>query len=197
MPALSVSIDGKSIATVCTDGYDVAEVRVSGTRIDEALADLDVSGGSYPDGGESTYLMWVSGLQLSHSQVVVVTFSEEGLSSHKGKTIDEQFPDEGTIEPIDFKPTEEMFKELRAKPKFRDKFSFKLESSVGTSYTGHTAPDDHGFSFSVLWNSFHPERARLSLHSYTLDGLEARSPMSDYVEERMQYGDSVRFELVA
>jgi hypothetical protein len=56
MPALRVSIDGVMLATVSTDGYDVMSVRAGGTRIDDGLATLDLSGGSYPETGESTYL---------------------------------------------------------------------------------------------------------------------------------------------
>ena len=197
MPALSVSIDGALIATVCTDGYDVLNVRASGTRIDDHLADLDISGGSYPEDGNHTHLIWANELQLQPGQVVTVSFLEHALSSHSGQTIDELFPDEELAADADFKPTAEMFTELRAKSKLRDKFSFRLESSSGNTFAGETAPDAHGFGFSILWNSHHPERARVSLHSYTLDGLESRNPMSNHFEERLNFGGSVRFELIA
>ncbi len=197
MPALSISIDGAVIATVCTDGYDVLDVRASGTRIDDHLANLGVSGGSYPEDGDHTHLIWVNELQLQPSQVVTVSFLEHASSSHTGKTIEELFPDEKLTIETDFKPTAEVFNELRAKPKLRDKFSFRLASSSGKAFAGETAPDDHGFGFSVLWNSHHPERARVSLHSYTLENLESRTAMTNHFEERINYGGSVRFELVA
>lgn len=79
----------------------------------------------------------------------------------------------------------------------RDKFSFRLAFSSGTVVAAETAPDEHGFGFTVLWNSFHPERVRVSLHSYTLDSLETQGPMNYHIEEQMKYGDSVSFELVA
>lgn len=197
MPALSVSIDGVTLATVSTDGYDVLSVRAGGTRIDNELATLDLSGGSYPEFGESTYLTWISDVPLQAGQVVTVTFLETASSSHGGKTIEELFPDEPPSTQTDFKPTAEMFAELRATPTLRDRFSFRLVSSSGTNFAGETAPDEHGFGFTVLWNSSSPERASASLHSYTLNNLEARGPMNNHVEERLRYGEWVQFELVA
>jgi len=197
MPALTVSVDGVTLATVSTDGYDVMSVRASGTRVDEDLATLDLSGGSYPESGESTYLTWISEVPLQAGQVVTVTFLEEALTSHAGKTIEELFPDEPPSTQTDFKPTADMFAELRAMPTLRDRFSFRLVSSSGTNFAGETPLDEHGFGFTVLWNSHNPERARASLHSYTLNNLEARSPMNNHVEEKLHYGDWVQFELVA
>lgn len=197
MPALSVSVDGVTLATVSTDGYDVMSVRAGGTRMDDDLATLDLSGGSYPEGGESIYLTWINDVPLQTGQVVTVTFLEAASSSQTGKTIEELFPDKPPSTQTDFKPTAEMFAELRAMPMMRDRFSFRLVSSSGTNFAGETAPDDHGFGFTVLWNSSTPERARVSLHSYTLSNLEARGPMNNHVEEKLHYGGWVRFELVA
>lgn len=197
MPALSVSIDGVTLATVSTDGYDVMSVRAGGTRIDDGPATLDLSGGSYPEVGASTYLTWISEVPLQTGQVVTVMFLEAASSSHTGKTIEELFPDEPPSTQTDFKPTAEMFAELRAMPALRDKFSFRLISSSGTNFAGETAPDEHGFGFTVLWNPSNPERARVSLHSYTLNNLEAHGPMNNHVEEKLHYGGWVRFELVA
>lgn len=197
MPALRVSIDGATLATVSMDGYDVMSVRAGGTRIADGLATLDLSGGSYPEFGESTYLTWINEVPLQTGQVVTVTFLEAASSSHAGKTIEELFPDEQPSTQTDFKPTAEMFAELRAMPALRDRFSFRLVSSSGTNFAGETALDEHGFGLTVLWNSSNPERARVSLHSYTLNNLEARGPMNNHVEEKLHYGGWVCFELVA
>jgi hypothetical protein len=197
MLALTVSINGKTIATVSTDGYDLLSVRAGGTRIDEDLADLEVAGGSYPEGRESTYLTWVSALPLQPGQVVTVRLLESAPTSHRGKTIAELFPDEQPSGATDFKPTSELFADIRGRPALRDKFSFRLETSRGTSFVGETVPDEHGFGFTVNWESFHPERARVSLHSYSLENLEHKGPMNNHVDERLHAGDWVRFELVA
>jgi hypothetical protein len=198
MPALRISIDGNEVATVCTDGYDVVNARVSGTRIDDEPATLGVSGTSQPENGESVYRTWVNELPLKPGQVVAVSLLESASTSHAGKTIEELFPEEDITEEADFTVTTEMFAELRAKPKLREKYSFLLKSSSGASFAGESKPDEHGFSFSVVWNSFHPERARISLHSYTLDSLENRdTPLVHLFEERTSPESMVTFELVA
>jgi hypothetical protein len=193
MPALSISIDDTPLATVSTDGYDVVSVRVSGSRIDDNLADLDVTGGTHSEDGESTYLIWVDSAAVQPGQIIAVSFLEHAITSHPGKTIDELFPDKEQPEITDFRPTPEMFTEFRARLTVRDGFSFRFQSSSGTAFDGQTT--DHGFAFTVLWDSFHPERARLSLHSYTLESLEQRGPMNYHVKENIQAGGAVSFEV--
>jgi hypothetical protein len=89
--------------------------RSRGTGIDEDLADLEVSGGSYPDGRESTYLTWVSALSLQPGQVITVLLLENAPTSHLGKTIAELFPDEEPSATTDFKPTPEIIAEIRSR----------------------------------------------------------------------------------
>lgn len=196
MPALSVSFDGNHIATVCTDGYDVLSVRISGTRIDKNLAELEVAGGTFPEDGESNYLTWVDALPVQHGQSIAISFLESAKSSHPGKTIEELFPDEKLPEKCDFKPMSEIVNGLRSVPTLRDGFSFCLASSKGSKFVGKTMAKDHGFGFSIVWNAWHPERARVSLHSYTLDSLETRGLMNDHYKELIHYGEEIRFELV-
>ena len=92
MPALEVSVDGVKIATVSTDGFDVMSVNVGGALIDDDLASLSVSGGSYPENGSPLSLWWVSELSLHAGQRVGVSFLEHGISSHPGQTVEELFP---------------------------------------------------------------------------------------------------------
>jgi hypothetical protein len=197
MPAIAVSVDGIPVATVCTEGYDVLTVRVGGTRINDEFAELDVSGGSHPDQGESTYLTWVNSVALKPGQTIRVALLESGATSHAGKTIKELFPEEEIPSAPDFMPTPEVFDNIRAMPRLRDGYSFRFGITGGMSFTGHTAPEEHGFGFTVLWNSRRPERASVSLHSYTLEGLEQQSPMRDYVQEHIHFGQEVSFELNA
>jgi len=194
MPALDITLDGTRIATVSTDGFNVMSVNLGGTLVDEEFASLDVAGGSYPEGAPSTYLSWVCQQVLQPGQRIQVTFLESAASSHAGKTIDELFPDEPPSSQTDFTPTGEMMRELRARPRRREKFSFHLTSSNGKALNAETQPEEHGFGFSVLWNSYQPERARVSLHSYTLESLENRGPMNTHVREQLGYGDAVELQ---
>lgn len=196
MPALEILIDGVSVVTVSTDGLDVLAVNIGGTQIDEEFASLDVSGGSYPESGEAKSLIWIASSPLHSGQKIAVFFHQEASSTQPGITIEELFPDEPPVEQTDFTPTAEMFQELRAKPKIREKFSLHLLASSNASFTGETSSDDHGFGFSVLWNSFQPEGARVSLHAYTLDNLESRGPLNHLFEERLGPGDSVQLHVL-
>jgi hypothetical protein len=187
MAAISVLLDSKLLATVNSSEYDVVSVQVHGTKIDTEFAMLEMSGGKHPEKGDSTHLIWINGHVLGPGQRIEVRFEETGETFPKGKTIDELFPkNEASSEPVDFKPTEAIFTELRAMPHLRESYSFKLQGAVGTEFIGSTAAADHGFGFSLLWNSFHPERASYSLHAYTLSELEARSTLRDFVQEYVE-----------
>lgn len=195
MPALEISVDGVAVVTVSTHGLNVLGINVGGTQIDEELASLNVSGGSYPEGGQPVSLTWVASTPLRACQHVSVAFHERGSSTQPGRTIEELFPDEPPVEQTDFTPAAEVFKELRAKPKLREKFHLQLVSSSGPSFVGETSAIEHGFGFSVLWSSFHPEAVRVSLHAYTLDSLESRGPFNKLFEEKLACGASVELHV--
>lgn len=197
MPALSIAINGVTLATVSMDGCDVMSLHAAGTRIDENLGALDLSGGSYPESGESTYLTWINQIPLQTGQVIMVTFLDAAPTSHAGKTFDELFPDEASSTRTELKPRGDLFAEVRSMQTLRDRFSFRIDSSSGINFAGETTQDEYGFGFHVLWNSRSPDKARVALHSYTLDQLEARGPMNYHFEDELHYGDWVRFELTA
>lgn len=197
MPALRTLIDGVAIATVSTDGYNLLSVRVSGTRITEELATIEISGGIYPEGENFTHLIWATDIHLLSHQEVVVQYLEKAETSHSGKTIDEQYPDESHDEEYDFTITPQMFTNLRAMPIYRTGFKFLFESSQSTNLLVDTTPEDHGFSFSVFWDSFQPQNARISLHTYTIQSMEDKIDSSYHVQEKMNFGDEVKFTLFA
>jgi hypothetical protein len=196
MPALSVSIDGNTIATVNTDEFNVLNVQVGGTLVDEHIAMLNFAGGFHPETGESTYLTWIDQMPLQIGQVVVVTFAENAQTSQKGKTIEELYPNDNIAETIDFKPLPEAIKEIKAMQKQREKVIFRVVLSNGDVFVGNTTPKEHGFGFSVLWNAWQPERASVSLHSYTLENLESRTSLNDLAKEKIPLGSKVQFELL-
>jgi hypothetical protein len=67
----------------------------------------------------------------------------------------------------------------------------------GSAGTLSTKSDEHGFGFSVLWNSFHPDQVSVSLHSYTLDSIAAEAAARSTSREKVPMGGAVRLELVA
>jgi hypothetical protein len=198
MPTFTASLNGALLAQVCTDGFEVMSVSVQGTCVEEELAELLMTGGKYPEHGESIYLTWVNSVPLQAGDLVEVTIQDEGETSYAGKTLAELFPEEAeSCEEMNFTPTPELFAELRARPRLRQGFRFQLETSRGTTYVGETSEPEHGFGFSVLWNSHRPRRASMSLHSYTIDSMEHRGPMRDHVREYLEPFTSVRFRVDA
>lgn len=198
MPCLTVTLDGNLLAAVPCDGFDVVTARISGTRIDEDFVNIGVTGGSYPDEGESTYLTWVNEVALKPGQQVHITLLETGVASHAGKTLEELFPEEELeAAPDDFKPTHEMFEELRARPKLREGYAFLYHSTLGTQCTGRTRPEDHGIAFSALWNCHRPERIGVSINTYTIDSVEQRNSGTDHVREYLQIGQSATVQIDA
>ena len=198
MPTISVTLNGQLLASVATDGYDALSVHVHGIRTDSEFATVDMTGGAYPEGQESTYLTWINSTLLSPGDSVEVRFTDSGQTSHPGKTIQELFPDDPGDSPReDFKATPEMFAELRAKPQLRSGYGFSLALPSGALYEGRTDEAEHGFGFSVVWNSHRPQRASVSLHSYTIDSMEHQQPMRDRAREYIVPDTTVRFQVAA
>lgn len=197
MPALQVSVDGKPVATVDTHGLNVLTVSVGGTKVDEPFASLGVRGGSYPDEGPSTHLIWVNEIPLKQGQVVSVSLLTSSSTSAEGKTIKELFPDEPPEATEAKRELNEIFDGLRAMPRLHDHFAFSFTTSQGGKYVGSAPLSAHGFSLSVIWNWLHPERVSASLHTYTLNDLQERRTLNYLASKFIPVGQSVRFELVA
>ena len=195
MPALSLSIDGITIATVNTDKLNVLDVNVHGTLVNE-YANLHFAGGFHPEKGEPTYLTWINELPLEIGQIVAVSFLDHALTSQKGKTIEELYPDEDLTNTENFKPFPEVVKEIRVMKKQREMFSFKTVSSQGNVLIGQTSPEEHGFGFSALWNAWQPEHVSVSLHTYTLENLESRTSLNYLTKEKISLGSEVQFVLL-
>lgn len=192
MPAFKIDIDSQHLVTVSTEGLDLIAIRVAGHLTEDTLATLWVSGGSYPKEGESTYLTWLEDVPIKAGQLLTVTMLDSGTNSFSGKTIAELYPDEISASPAAQQSIPEMIAELRSKPLVRHGFAFRLNSTSGTHYEGSS--HDHGFALNVLWTSFRQaETARVSLHCCTLESLERKTPLNDYVQERVAPGDSISF----
>ena len=197
MPALQISVDGTLVATVNTDGLNVLTASVGGTKVDELFATLGVRGGSYPDEGPSTHLIWVNEIPLKPGQAIAVSLLASASTSTEGKTIEELFPDEPSEPTHDPREFAEILNELRAEPRLHDHFTFSFTTSQGMSYAGSAPLSAHGFGFSVIWNWLHPERVSASLHTYTLDDLQDRKALNYLASEFIAIGQSVHLELVA
>ncbi|WP_193727126.1 hypothetical protein [Burkholderia sp. BE17] len=80
-------------------------------------------------------------------------------------------------------------------PKVRDKLALDLKSSSGASFADETMADEHSVALSILWDATYPEQARVSLHSHSLDSLEARGPLNYPFKENMTFGGFVEIRI--
>jgi hypothetical protein len=193
MAALSVALNGKFLVSVGTEGLDIVDVGVHGDRLGPEPANLGVRGGSYPEGGQSRYFIWEDERPLQPGDTISVTFSQEGNSSRPGQTVEELYPEEAPTPPQPFPSVDEVLKELTQRPKQFDHLSFRLVAPNSAITEGGTAVDEHGFAFSVLWNSHRSGSARVSLHTYSLEYLAKRREANYHADMRLQYGQGVTF----
>ena len=190
-PGLSVSLNGKHLVTVAVEDLDILDVRVHGDVISDEFATLDVTGGKHPKGAESTFLIWIGDRELQPGSEVEVSFIESAETSHAGKRIDEFYPDaEAPAGP--WQPDEAMFDELAKRRRVRDRFRFEILGPSSPPIAAATGAEDHSFGFSVSWNSFHRERARVSLSSTTLKSIRDRANGTYHAEFRMSPNQRVK-----
>lgn len=194
MAALSVTLNEQFLVSVATDTFDLVNVSISGNVMGPEHAILRVSAGSYPDGKASIYLIWEDERQLVPGDMVTVRFLADGTTSRPGKTIDELYQDEPepkTTEP--FATPEQMVAELKPKPKCFASLAFEFVAADGTTSQAQTAPEEHGFGFTVQWDKFRSETARAAIHSYTLDSLITKENGKYYTNSRITHGQGVSF----
>jgi hypothetical protein len=189
MPGLAVSVNGKEIVTVSTEGYNLLAVRVSGDLISEEFATLDMSGGLYGEGENNKHLTWINLIPLKPGDEVAVRFLVEATTSHPGRTIDELYPEGERMGP--WQPLEKMFEDLATEPKVRERFTFVLTAPGAESLRAATTLEDHSFGFSVTWAWNYPQRARVSLSSASLTNIAKRESGTDHAGFKLEPGQGV------
>lgn len=196
MPALSVSVDGKELATVANSDVTMLNASLSGQRWDHEPAILRMDGGNYDAQDSQPYRIWINEVPIAPGQLVTVSCVAERPTSHAGKTIAQLFPEEPPCEQTDFTPTTAMLEELRSRPMLRDGYVFKLTTSHGVEYSGHTQPGEYGFTLRVMWTSLHrPECARFSVSTNTVEQMQSRTPGREHVKGELFLGQSLRFQV--
>ena len=193
-PGFLTTLNGADVVTVSSGDLNVLSLRVHGDRLSTEFASLEISGGLYGEGTENRNLIWASDHVLMPGDEIAVTFLENAVTSHAGKTIEELFPDEkepqGPRQPI-----EQIFQSIAQRPKVRDRFSFLLSPPAGPPVNFETSPEDHSFGFSILWDWTRPELLRASLSSNSLDGIAKREGGTDYASLRLRFGERVIFRV--
>ncbi|MEP7156817.1 MAG: hypothetical protein ABI905_13650 [Betaproteobacteria bacterium] len=196
MPALRVSLDGTILVTISTSDFDVVHAGVSGSRMRGDPAELEIHAARFGENRETYVLAWATEVAVLPGQTVSIAMLAQADTSPAGKTIEELYrePLPGASTP---KSMEQMLAELAMQPLQHEGFAFRLDTGKGDAVAGKTSPDELGFSLGVTWVPEQPERARISLHTYTLQNLHGKKPMNYHRVEKMQCGDEIRFDMLA
>jgi hypothetical protein len=195
MPYVRVSVDDHTLASLPTDALEVIVARVGGTRTDEDYADVGLTGGVYSADGGSDHRIWINHTVLERGQAVEVALLEHDVPVGSGRTITEIYPASEMAREQSPVEMAQLCAEERMAPLVRDRYVLEFTTPTGATGREITLPDEHGFGFSVYWNSQHPSWATVKLYAYTIDGMERRESGRTIFQENMTLGTSARLEL--
>jgi hypothetical protein len=194
MPGISVEVNGTRIATINLAGMEVVDLSVSGA-LDRPPGAIIHSGGSYRKDGAYSYLIWIAEHALLPGEVLMVSLDESCGIADQGKTIDELYPDEEPCTRTDFTIDENMAAELRARPRLHEAFLVQADTSSGQHAAAASDDLNTDFSFSLLWDSFRPNQARVRLATHCLDDVLSRTGGTTHLKTTLSVGDSASFVL--
>ena len=194
MAGLMVAVNGKSLASVSDAGLNIIAVQIHGDVVGEELAVVEVFGGLYGQGDADKHLIWIADYELSQDDEVEITFVERISTSHEGKTIEELHP-ESSSDAKSGQSMDDLYEELSALPKVRERFTFELVAPDGEMVRMSTGPDDYSFHLSAMWRWIKPTEARVSLTSNTLEKISKRQHGSDHTAFTLQFGQSTKLRI--
>jgi len=196
MPGITIDVNGTRIATIDLTGIQVMDVSVDGALDTDPKADLTASGGNYEDGG-CGHLIWIAEHTLLTGEILCVRFTEISGIGDQGKTIAELYPNEPACEQTDFTIGADMAAEIRSRPRLHKEFIVQAGTSSGQREVATSDELNTCFTFGLLWNCHHPDRARISLRTYCFDDVVARNGGTRHLEAMLSIGESASFSLVA
>ena len=196
MPHIVVDVNNVRITTINLAPMPVMDVSVHGA-LDRALkAAVDAMGGNYDEGG-CGHLNWLMEYPLQPGDMVRVHLNQGDANGDAGKTFEDLFPDETPSTQTDFSISEAMAAEIRARPRLHAAFEVQASTPDGQQATATSGERNSDFRFSVLWNHFQPDQARVHLATYCLDHVLTRTAGTTHLQTTIQAGESATFSLVA
>lgn len=192
---MAIAVNGTGIATIRLAGLDLVDVSVHGALDREQKAALHAIGGNYAEGG-CGHLIWIAEHGLLPGDVVSVRLRDECDAATRGKTIAELYPDAVQSAKTDFSMTDDLAKEIRARPRLHAGFVAQVETSSAQIATAASDDVVTDFAFSVLWDRFQPDQVRLRFASYCLDDVIARTGGKVHLTTMLSVGDSVELRLL-
>jgi len=196
MPHIAVNVNNVRIATINLASTRLMNVSVHGA-LDRALkAAVDAMGGSYEE-GSCGHLTWLMDHPLQPGDIVRIHLNQDNATGDAGKTFKELFPDEPPSTQTDFSISDTMAAELRARPRLHAAFEVQASTSAGQQATATSDERNTDFRFSVLWDHFQPDQARVHLATHCLDHVLARMAGTTHLQTTIRAGESATFSLIA
>lgn len=196
MAGLMVAVNGKSLASVSDAGLNIIAVQIHGDVIGMEFAVVEVFGGLYGQGDSDKHLIWVADYDISQNDEVKITFDEAVSTSQTGRTIEELHPESSSNAEYG-QSIDDLYEDLSARPKVRERFTFDLVLPDGEVIRTSTGPDDYSFHLSAMWRWIKPTEARVSLTSNTLERIVRREGGSEHAKLALQFGQSVKLRIGA
>ena len=196
MPHFAVDVNNVRVTTINLASMRVMDVSVHGA-LDRALkAAADAMGGNYDEGG-CGHLTWLMEHPLQPGDRVRVHLHQDDAKGDTGKTFEELFPDETPSTQTDFSISDTMAAEIRARPRLHAAFEVRASTPDGQQATATSDERNTDFRFSVLWDHFRPDQARIHLATHCLDHVLARMAGTTHLQTTIRAGESAAFSLVA
>ena len=196
MPHIAVDVNNVRITTINLASTRLMNVSVHGA-LDRALkAAVDAMGGNY-DEGSCGHLTWLMDHPLQPGDIVQVHLHQDDAKGDAGKTFEQLFPDETPSTQTDFSISDTMAAEIRARPRLHAAFAVQASTSAGQQAAATSDDLNTDFRFSVLWDHFQPDQARIHLATYCLDHVLARMAGTTHLQSTIRAGESATFSLVA
>lgn len=196
MPFLDVRCGNKHLASLPTDANNVVSVSIGGNVTEPGLASIHATAGMYEQSSESKHLIYLEDFAVSSADEVEISFVAESELRSEGKTISAIH---GSTKPQQdkWKSEADIFDDVRNRPKTREGYSFQLHRSGREVVVANTEPGIFSFNLYTLWDWKHPETARISLSSVTLDEIQTRKGGTTHAAFRINIGETIIFRVQA
>ena len=195
MPHIAVDVNHVRITTINLTSMRVMDVSVHGALDRVLKGAADAMGGNYDEDG-CGHLTWLMEHPLQPGDILRVHLNQGDANGDAGKTFKELFPDEPPSTQTDFSISDTMAAEIRARPRLHAAFEVQASTSDGQQATATSDERNTDFRFSVLWDHFQPDQARIHLATYCLDHVLARMAGTTHLQTPIQAGESATFSLV-
>jgi len=190
-PGIIVRKNAEIVASVSSENLNIISVRLHGDTVSPEVATLDVTGGYYGEPDETRHLLWVVEQEISERDEIEIQFKEVAASSHRGKSIEEVFPEEKSQENAEPQDIVELAKWLADKPRLRNGFELFVGLPDAEPKVLKVRDPEYSFFVSVMWDWKSTNSAKVRVSSATIQSIADQQPGTTYLRDRLNEGQSI------